>query len=704
MLKSLKLAAFLIVAAASSASAFIVVDTGDNLPDCEVDGTLVVITDPTSETDCDGGGTAPPHPCVCDLDAAGGAAFVWPYRPDAVLISAFPACAAGNDGDHLSVLDPMDSADCTVGSGTYAPHDCTCDGATSTWRAGWGVQSEVTTTAIFLKDGPEVGIGTITPEEILDIEGANNVFIRIGCTGADCVAGVKLENLDVEWKLGIEGLGGALRIGDGSVPDIFGIQTGAPASSFFIESTGDVCIGCVTPDARLDIVTATGTGLEVNAPGPDEVRINSTTGTRSEISFELAGVEKGGIGHTVHATAGPSLFFSGDGTNDHMLLDDTGQLGIGTGAIDEPLHIVRADDANAKLECTGTNCDTALILAGDAVTWRLELAGATDAFRLLIDGVAVITVEDNSPVNSLVIEAITGDIGMGTSSPGAELHVSEATASLIVGPQTSAITAIGIETGRSGNAYFRLRDDSAASTFNFGFVIFNTKDGGGGNDDVAALHFRQATTHATLPGGEIQFHTAADGSVIAERMVLEADGDLGIASCTDPDHDFKIGGTGANCDTGTWSEIDAGQSSFTISSSRDLKENIVPVSRPDILAAISAIEVSTFKYRDVRRRTVGGDPVLDANRETTGEVEPPGGRDIPIRDENGLPIPEQFEIIPGPKDRMGVMAEDFHTIFGRGSNTSINGDEVRWTMWLSIQALIKEVNSLKTRVETLESR
>ena len=41
------------------------------------------------------------------------------------------------------------------------------------------------------------------------------------------------------------------------------------------------------------------------------------------------------------------------------------------------------------------------------------------------------------------------------------------------------------------------------------------------------------------------------------------------------------------------------------------------------------------------------------------------------------------------KDKLGLMAEDFHQVFKRGSDTTINGQEVQMALWLAVQELEK---------------
>lgn len=123
-----------------------------------------------------------------------------------------------------------------------------------------------------------------------------------------------------------------------------------------------------------------------------------------------------------------------------------------------------------------------------------------------------------------------------------------------------------------------------------------------------------------------------------------------------PDHDLEIG-------TGTYSEIDAGEAQFTTSSSRYYKENIQELKVENLLDKIEKIPVTTYDFR------------------------------------------EQYCADKGAcEDKIGLIAEDFHMIFGRGSDKELSGQEVQMALWLAVQELKKENDDLKARVSALEDK
>jgi len=47
------------------------------------------------------------------------------------------------------------------------------------------------------------------------------------------------------------------------------------------------------------------------------------------------------------------------------------------------------------------------------------------------------------------------------------------------------------------------------------------------------------------------------------------------------------------------------------------------------------------------------------------------------------------------KNKIGLIAEDFYTIFGRGDEKKLSGQEIQMALWLSVQELKKKNDDLK---------
>jgi hypothetical protein len=159
------------------------------------------------------------------------------------------------------------------------------------------------------------------------------------------------------------------------------------------------------------------------------------------------------------------------------------------------------------------------------------------------------------------------------------------------------------------------------------------------------------------PTGEGVFSVFAANGGENLRFTGQAGGRLGIGCAQGIGADLVLNAAGGGtCGTGTESTINAGATQFTITSSRTIKENIEPVEIDGILEKISGIGV----YR--------------------------------------------YDFISGPEDSLGLMAEDFHEIFGRGSDKLLDGQEVTMALWLAVRELTERTDHLARRNEALTAQ
>lgn len=180
-------------------------------------------------------------------------------------------------------------------------------------------------------------------------------------------------------------------------------------------------------------------------------------------------------------------------------------------------------------------------------------------------------------------------------------------------------------------------------------------DNTGGDSNVArlvrdgVLRYRLENTNLGIAWdfnntGAGDFAISQVGTGKAEFAVTGA-GQAGIG-CNSPDHDLVIS-TGPSCAETPRSWVDAGSTSFSTSSSRSIKENLEPIGAAGIIDKLQSIPVY------------------------------------------------EYDFVDGPKDRIGLVAEDFHQVFRRGSDKELSGHEVTMALWLAVQELSARVEELQ---------
>ena len=282
------------------------------------------------------------------------------------------------------------------------------------------------------------------------------------------------------------------------------------------------------------------------------------------------------------------------------------RIGLGTDSPTAPLHIVNGATPAIRLERTDA-IDSPYIWA---------IAGAFPQFNLRditsnqIPFVVRATARDNSIYVSEISSGGGGRIGLGTSTPLDDLHIAGGFGS-------------NIFLGASSAHNWRIEAD------NF-FSIENADN------------------------GDAPFFIQDDAPDLA--LGIEESGDVGIG-ILNPLADLHIQRGG------TFSRVNAGDTTFTVSSSRELKQNIQPFAVANLIDKVMRVSVRNYDWK-----------------------------------------PECFEGEEKDRtDRIGLIAEDFHQVLGRGSEKEINGHEVQSVLWMAVQELAEENRTLKEQLNKSEA-
>ena len=142
---------------------------------------------------------------------------------------------------------------------------------------------------------------------------------------------------------------------------------------------------------------------------------------------------------------------------------------------------------------------------------------------------------------------------------------------------------------------------------------------------------------------------------IAKNMMTVIDPGRLAIGCGTPDHDLVLS-PGPGCSATPRSWIDMGSTSFSTSSSIFFKENLALVDSTNILEKMAGVHVYTYDFKN------------------------------------------------GPADRLGLVAEEFHEIFHRGSDQELSGQEIDMALWLGVQELAHRNEELERQNQALEER
>lgn len=145
---------------------------------------------------------------------------------------------------------------------------------------------------------------------------------------------------------------------------------------------GNVGIGTTSPDARLDVLGASGDQLRLRTAETEEYRIgrNASTGL-----LDFYGSQTGFTGYTFGGING-----------ERMRIDSAGNVGIGTSAPERRLHVVSNQP--------------------------LRMGTATDWFQFTQVNTNVWGWLSNASVYPMVMNGSTGNVGVGTLTPAGRVH------------------------------------------------------------------------------------------------------------------------------------------------------------------------------------------------------------------------------------------------------------------------------------------
>ena len=505
-----------------------------------------------------------------------------------------------------------------------------------------------------------VGIGITNPSSKLDVTGNVNITGYATASASLAVGYTSVTN----------GVGNAAFAGN------VGIGTTAPATMFDVNakfnvlSSGNVGVGTTAPGAHFEVESSSaygGTAFILDNDDTDQVAFDLqaanidadvmnlyadalTTSKGIDMSVDAL---TSGVGFYMQSTSTAlstgslmSLDWSPSGSTEIFATGDLFKINVGQyGNVGNIMNIM--DNGSSLFSISQAKITSALphefTGVGD-VTISNSLVFSNQAFSN-ISSLGPLQITSGESFENLNLSMKTYGTGNFVAEIGGDMWMQSTDPSFIFDTTTATDTdfwmGVTEDAGADDDDYFSIGDGTIIGTNPFLNITTAGNVGIGLTNPTAKLDVTgnvnitgYATASASLAVGYTSVPVGPGNAVFA--------GNVGIGT-TAPAAQFDIVNGAA------YSRMNAGDADWTSSSSRTIKENFYLVDDTAILEKIANVPVYTYDFID------------------------------------------------SSKDHMGLIAEDFYTVFGRGSDREIKNQEVQMALWLGVQSLNTSLNEVKAQ-------
>jgi len=375
------------------------------------------------------------------------------------------------------------------------------------------VLTNSTYTILAVNQSGNVGIGTAVPQGKLDVQG--DLYVGNGSNLA---------------RLKSDGTSTFLDAIPGSGSIVF--RPGGAVEQARLLSSGNFGINTTNPATRLDLIENLSSGGSQNV-----ARFSAGDGGGSNFSRLSVQIATGTAGNSMAAfnssssgsPATPDIAFKTDGTERMRIIASNGIMSIGAAAVSQP-YTLEAVHVNGVF-VSSTSSGGGIIMAPSSLVptrrvWGIlsnfQVAGNLDFFH----NASGVTDPIVNPTVRMSINS-SGDVGMGTTTPGSKLEISSSNAAAYSASSSQSNVGPTLSLSNPSNT-----DNSIAQ------IVFQHRASGAGFARIVA---------ETVSGGDnvnLRFVTEGSG-VAAERMVIAANGNVGIGTTSPgaPLHVFTSAGS-----------------------------------------------------------------------------------------------------------------------------------------------------------------
>ena len=421
------------------------------------------------------------------------------------------------------------------------------------------------------------------------------------------------------------------------------------AGGGFVVMNGNVGVGTWIPSQLFE---ATGTIKAVTFSGDGSVITNVPSGGWSTLaSNNYTSLSTYNVGLGTTTPVGKLIVMNGNvgiGTwtaDGGKLIIQSGNVGLGTWVA---AGLVDVASGFQRIISTGSGNDN-LILAESAYPtsnrWKFRVVDqgtSTDLNLYASDSADADTlIASMAPFNSNRASLyINGNVGLGTNLPVSKLAVIGG-----VGIGTGISSSFVGVTVASGSMIVHQNVGIGTISPQGALVVMNGNMGIGTWNAPDTLYV--AGNVGVGVASSYQLYPAPSNGVMIQ-------GNIGIGTFGPSTMNLEVW-NGA-----TFSRMNAGDTQFVNASSRAYKEHIKPFRVDHLLDRMDKVKVMTYDYRS-----------------------------------------DYCQDKKACQNRLGLIAEDFYEVFGRGSPEEINGNDVQMALWISIGELKNELDQLQKKYQLL---